>query len=73
VAVGADDDADELLAPALAVAKKRVVVKRPRHAEHLAQQKPSLVYEGESSRFDVYLNLKPITLSAPSSHFLQFN
>ena len=56
VAVGADDDADALLAPALAVAKKRVVVKRPRHAEHLAGQKPSLMYEGESSRFDVYLN-----------------
>jgi len=55
VAVGADYDADELLAPALAVAKKRVVVKRPRHAQPLAQQKPSLVYEGESSRFDVYL------------------
>lgn len=55
VAVGADLDADTLLAPALAVAKKRVVVKRPRHAEPLAQQKPSLVYEGESSRFDVYL------------------
>ena len=55
VAVGADDDGDELLAPALAAAKKRVVVKRPRHAQHLAGQKPSLVYEGESSRFDVYL------------------
>lgn len=55
VAVGADLDADALLAPALAAAKKRVVVKRPRHAQPLAQQKPSLVYEGESSRFDVYL------------------
>ena len=55
VAVGTDDDADALLAPALSVAKKRVVVKRPRHAEHLAGQKPSLMYEGESSRFDVYL------------------
>ncbi len=55
IAVGADDDADALLAPALAVAKKRVVVKRPRYAEHLAGQKPSLMYEGESSRFDVYL------------------
>ena len=55
VAVGADDDADALLAPALFAAKKRVVVKRPRHADHLAGQKPSLIYEGESSRFDVYL------------------
>jgi 16S rRNA (guanine1516-N2)-methyltransferase len=55
IAVGADDDGDALLAPALAAAKKRVVVKRPRHAQHLAGQKPSLAYEGESSRFDVYL------------------
>jgi 16S rRNA (guanine1516-N2)-methyltransferase len=55
IAVGADDDSDALLAPALSVAKKRVVVKRPRHAEHLAGQKPNLMYEGESSRFDVYL------------------
>lgn len=55
VAVGADDDADSLLVPALAIAQKRVVVKRPRHAKPLAAQKPSLVYEGESSRFDVYL------------------
>ena len=52
--VGGDDD-DALLAPALFAAKKRVVVKRPRHADHLAGQKPSLIYEGESSRFDVYL------------------
>ena len=55
VAVGADEDADALLVPALAVAQKRVVVKRPRHAQPLAEQKPSLIYEGESSRFDVYL------------------
>ncbi len=55
IAVGADEDGDALLAPALLAAKKRVVVKRPRYAEHLAGQKPSLVYEGESSRFDVYL------------------
>ncbi|PTQ89342.1 class I SAM-dependent methyltransferase [Agitococcus lubricus] len=55
LAVGADDDADTLLVPALAVARKRVVVKRPRHATPLAGQIPSLVYEGESSRFDVYV------------------
>lgn len=55
LAVGSDEDSDALLMPALAVAKKRVVVKRPRHAQHLAGHKPDLVYEGESSRFDVYL------------------
>lgn len=54
-AVGADSDADALLEPALAAAKKRVVVKRPRLAEPLAGKAPSIVFEGESSRFDVYL------------------
>ena len=37
--VGADLDADGLLAPALALATKRVVVKRPDYAEFLAGQK----------------------------------
>jgi 16S rRNA (guanine1516-N2)-methyltransferase len=53
--VGEDLDADALLAPALAVARKRVVVKRPRHAPWLAERKPSLELAGQSSRFDVYL------------------
>jgi 16S rRNA (guanine1516-N2)-methyltransferase len=54
-AVGADPDADSLLEPALTAAKRRVVVKRPRLAEPLAGKTPSIVFEGESSRFDVYL------------------
>lgn len=53
--VGADADGDTLLAPALAAARKRVVVKRPRHAPPLADREPDLVFAGESSRFDVYL------------------
>ncbi len=53
--VGEDTDADDLLPAALAVARKRVVVKRPRHAPDLAGHKPSLVVEGKSGRFDVYL------------------
>jgi 16S rRNA (guanine1516-N2)-methyltransferase len=52
--VGADDDADALLAPALQVARYRVVVKRPRHAPYLGNCKPGLVLEGESTRFDIY-------------------
>lgn len=52
--VGADADADSLLPLALAAARYRVVVKRPRHAPHLAGQKPGLVLEGESTRFDIY-------------------
>ncbi len=52
--VGADEDADALLPLALQVAQRRVVVKRPRHAPVLAGIKPSLVLEGESTRFDIY-------------------
>ena len=37
--VGADEDADLLLAPALALATRRVVVKRPDYAEPLAGRK----------------------------------
>lgn len=53
--VGEDIDADALLAPALAAAKKRVVVKRPRLAPWLADKKPSMTVEGKSGRFDIYL------------------
>lgn len=55
--VGADEDADALLAPALLVACKRVVVKRPRLAPWLAGKKPSMAIEGKSSRFDVYMTV----------------
>lgn len=53
--VGEDLDADALLEPALAVARKRVVVKRPARAPYLAGRKPSLELSGQSSRFDIYL------------------
>lgn len=53
--VGADHDADALLALARALARKRVVVKRPKLAPPLAGQAADLVFAGESSRFDVYL------------------
>lgn len=53
--VGDNDDADALLASALQVAGKRVVVKRPRGAPVLAARKPSLALEGKSARFDIYL------------------
>lgn len=53
--VGEDPDADALLAPALAAARRRVVVKRPRHAPWLAGRKPALSQEGKSARFDIYL------------------
>ena len=46
--VGADLDADELLTPALQLARKRVVVKRPDYAEFLAQKRPMLVVKPKS-------------------------
>jgi 16S rRNA (guanine1516-N2)-methyltransferase len=59
--VGEDNDAGELLLAALNKATYRVVVKRPRKAPTISEQypeldlpKPSLVFEGKSTRFDVY-------------------
>tara|TARA_R110002167_G_scaffold111870_2_gene283986 strand:- start:1379 stop:2200 length:822 start_codon:yes stop_codon:yes gene_type:complete len=58
--LGPDEDADLLLEPALALAKKRVVVKRPTGAPFLAGKKPQIEMLGKANRFDVYLiqNLK---------------
>jgi 16S rRNA (guanine1516-N2)-methyltransferase len=52
--VGADADADGLLALALAGARYRVVVKRPTKAPFLADRTPSYQLQGKSSRFDIY-------------------
>lgn len=54
--VGEDLDADSLLAPALALAKYRVVVKRPSYAPPLADKKPSMSINMKKNRFDVYVN-----------------
>lgn len=53
--VGSDTDADMLLAPALQLAEKRVVVKRPGYAECLAAQAPTMSVSGKNNRFDVYI------------------
>lgn len=53
--VGADLDADELLPAALAVATRRVVVKRPDYAGWLCERKPSMAIETKNNRFDVYV------------------
>lgn len=53
--VGADEDAGLLLETALSRALRRVVVKRPLHAEHLAGRAPTLDYRGKAVRFDVYV------------------
>ncbi len=52
--VGADDDAEKLLAAALATEPHRVVVKRPRKAPPIAGPQPSYVLAGKSGRFDIY-------------------
>ena len=52
--VGDDDDAGDLLAAALASARYRVVVKRPRKAPEINGPKPATRVEGKSSRYDIY-------------------
>jgi 16S rRNA (guanine1516-N2)-methyltransferase len=52
---GDGQDATELLNIALARARNRVVVKRPRLAKTLSSLKPSHQITGKTSRFDVYL------------------
>ncbi|MCC7108241.1 MAG: class I SAM-dependent methyltransferase [Deltaproteobacteria bacterium] len=54
LAVGADLDGPALLEAALACARRRVVVKRGKHAPTLGAA-PSFVQEGRSTRFDVYV------------------
>jgi len=53
--LGKDEDADQLLEMALACAKQRVVVKRPRLAPPLAGKPPSFEKPGKTSRFDIYV------------------
>ncbi|MCK5727358.1 MAG: class I SAM-dependent methyltransferase [Thiotrichaceae bacterium] len=53
--VGQDHDAEKLLQIALQCAKKRIVVKRPRTADSLAQLSPAFVFKGQSTRYDIYL------------------
>lgn len=59
--LGKDENDKELFQQALACARHRVVVKRPRLAANLANREPSFSLSGKSSRFDVYLTSKPKT------------
>ncbi len=52
--VGKDLDSDNLLAKALAIAKGRVSVKRPKNAPYLNNQKTNNFIETKSHRFDLY-------------------
>lgn len=53
--VGEDLDAAALLQAALEARCKRVVVKRPKVADHLDEHKPSFCIESKNTRYDVYL------------------
>ncbi len=53
--LGKDEDTEELLNIALKVAKKRVVVKRPKGAENLSSIKPTYQVNSKKTRYDVYI------------------
>lgn len=55
--IGPDLDSKELLAIAREKALKRVVVKRPKGAEYVGEQKPSVSIESKNTRFDIYPTL----------------
>lgn len=52
--VGPDLDSDKLLDVALQKAKHRVVVKRPKHAEPVAENKPNTTISSPNTRYDIY-------------------
>jgi len=52
--LGPDDAGAELLAVAIAAARRRVVVKRPRRAPPLGENRPVDAVTGRSTRFDIY-------------------
>jgi 16S rRNA (guanine1516-N2)-methyltransferase len=58
--VGSDLDEDELWAQADAIARCRIVVKRPAKAPPLAGKQPSYTLAGKANRFDVYAKAKVV-------------
>lgn len=52
--VGPDIDSEKLLAAALQVAKKRVVVKRPKGAPTIGDLKPHAEVSSPNTRYDIY-------------------
>lgn len=51
---GKDDNASELLDNALRFARKRVVVKRPVHAETINKKVPNTCIKSKKTRYDIY-------------------
>ena len=54
---GPDTDSEQLLTTARTTALKRVVVKRPKSAPFVGNQKPTTSLESKNTRYDVYINL----------------
>ncbi|HIC45231.1 MAG TPA: 16S rRNA methyltransferase [Methylophaga aminisulfidivorans] len=54
--IGPDTDSEELLSVARQVALRRVVVKRPKGAEFVGNQKPSASIQSKNTRYDLYVN-----------------
>jgi 16S rRNA (guanine1516-N2)-methyltransferase len=52
---GPDTDSEQLLATARKTALKRVVVKRPKSAPFVGDQKPATSIESKNTRYDIYL------------------
>jgi len=54
---GPDTDSDHLLAEAIKVARKRVVVKRPKSAPFVGDKKPSTSISSKNTRYDIYVTV----------------
>lgn len=54
---GPDTDSERLLIIARSTALKRVVVKRPKSAPFVGNQKPTTSIESKNTRYDIYVNL----------------
>lgn len=52
---GPDTDSEQLLETARKTALKRVVVKRPKSAPYVGDQKPATSIESKNTRYDIYL------------------
>lgn len=53
--LGQDTDTEQLLSVARRVAGKRVVVKRPKEAGCIAEEKPAFAIASKNTRYDIYL------------------
>ena len=54
---GPDTDSEKLLTIARKTAKKRVVVKRPKSAYFIGEQKPSTSIASKNTRYDIYIQI----------------